>query len=305
MGDESIVLQLQILATDKVNDISDLLRKALLVARKLGLDEFRQWIERELNGYDGNVDVPDYRKARAELRLKNPVHGLIPIYISDQRYTDALCNVELRDPIDNLQSLVTTLTKEGSYINVPLSHKEEVFLLESQGDFGRLPPVRKLSPNQASLVIGAVRTRILEWSLELESQGILGDGLVFSKEEKAKAILTPSINIHNFQGVLGNVSESSLSQDLRMSVSKGDVEDLIKKLSEQGVQDEDLAELREAINHEPTIAPNGPLGQRTSGWIGRMAAKALSGTWAIGKSIGVGAASKILAEAIMSYYGHQ
>ncbi|MFQ6537677.1 MULTISPECIES: hypothetical protein [Aphanothece] len=70
MGNESIVLQLQILATDKVNDISDLLRKALLVARKLGLVEFRQWIERELNGYDSHVDVPDYRRVRAELRLK-------------------------------------------------------------------------------------------------------------------------------------------------------------------------------------------------------------------------------------------
>jgi len=305
MGNESIVLQLQILATEKVNDISDLLRKALLVARKLGLGEFRQWIERELNGYDSHVDVPDYRKVRAELRLKNPYNGLIPIYLSDQRYTDVLCNVELRDPIENLQWLVTTLTKEGSYINVPLSHKEEAFLLESQGDFGQLPPVRKLSPNQASMVIDAVRTRILEWSLELESQGILGDGLVFSKEEKAKATLTPSINIHNFQGVLGNVSESSLSQDLTMSVGKGDVEDLIRKLAEQGVQEEDLAELREAIAQESTIAPDGSLGQRTSGWIGRMASKALSGTWAIGKTIGVGTASKILAEAIMSYYGHQ
>lgn len=303
MENESIVLQLQIMATEKAYDISDLLRKALLVATKLGLDEFRQWIELELNGYGIHAEVPDYRKARAELKLKNPYHGLIPIYISDSETTDALCNVELRDTIENLQSLATSLTKESSYINVPLSYEQEAFLLESQGDRGQLPPVRKLSPNKASMVIDAVRTRILTWSLELESQGILGNGIVFSKEEKEKAISTPTINIHNFQGVLGNVSKSSLKQDLTMTVGQGDIEDLIRKLSKQGVQEDDLADLREAVSLEPRIAPDGSLGQRISDWIGKMASKALSGAWPIGKSIGVGAASKLLSEAIISYYG--
>jgi hypothetical protein len=303
MGKQSIVLQLQIMATEKAHDISDLLRTALLVATKLGLGEFKQWIELELNGYGIHAEVPDYRKARAELKLKNPYHGLIPIYISDSETTDALCNVELRDPIENLQSLATSLTKESSYINVPLSYEQEAFLLESQGDRGQLPPVRKLSPNKASMVIDAVRTRILTWSLELESQGILGNGIVFSKEEKEKATSTQSINIHNFQGVLGNVSKSSLKQDLTMSVGQGDIEDLIRKLSKQGVQKDDLADLREAVSLEPRIAPDGSLGQRISDWIGKMASKALSGAWPIGKSIGVGTASKLLSEAIMSYYG--
>jgi hypothetical protein len=47
------------------------------------------------------------------------------------------------------------------------------------------------------MAIDAVRTRILVWSLELETQGILGDGIVFSKKEKEKATSTPSIDIHN------------------------------------------------------------------------------------------------------------
>lgn len=290
------------LATDRAHDISDLLRKALLVATKLGLREFRQWIECELNGYDSHVNVPEYRKARAELRLINPYNGLIPFYISDKRLADALCNVELRDPVENLQFLANTLTKEGSYINVPLSHSQEAILLKSQGGI-QLPPVRKLSPNKAIMVIDAVRTRILEWSLELESQGIFGDGIMFSKEEKAKATSTPSINIQNFQGVLGNVSKTSLIQDLSMTVGKGDIEELIRRMSEQGVHEKDLKDLRKAVALDPIIATDGSLGQETSNWIGRMASKALSGTWAIGKSIGVGSASKILSELIMSYYG--
>jgi hypothetical protein len=299
---QSIVMQLQLLATERSNDICDLLRKALLVATKLGLHEFRQWIERELNGYPGNTNVPEYRKARAELKLINPYNGLIPIYINNEEVTDALCNVELRDPIENLQTLLKTLTKEGNYINVQLSHKEEAFLLESQRDI-QLPPVRKLSPNKAAMAIDAVRTRILEWSLELETQGILGDGIVFSKEEKEKATSTPNINIQYFQGVLGDVTGSSLAQELNITIGKGDIDELVRTMLEKGVQHEDLAELRKAIAQESTIAPDGSLGQQTSNWIGQMASKALTGSWALGKSIGVGAASKMLSEVLMSYYG--
>lgn len=303
MAIESIVLQLQNLATDKANDVSDLLRKALLVATKLGLSDFKQWIEFELNGYHNGGDVPAYRKARAQLKLKNPHHGLVPIYFSDQSLADALCDVELRDPIENFQSLVSKPGSAGRYLILPLSHEQEIFLLESQGDFAQLPPVRTLSTNQVGIVIDAVRTKILEWSLELEGKGILGDGLVFTKQEKEIAIASPSINIHNFQGVLGNVSDSSLVQDLSLSVGKGDIDQLLKRMSEQGVQDEDLEELKQAVLQEPTPTQDGALGQRTSDWIGGMVSKALNGTWAVGKSIGVGTASKILTEVIMSYYG--
>jgi len=162
MANESIVLELQILATDKANDISDLLRKALLVATKLGLSDFRQWIELELSGYRNSADVPVYRKARAQLRLKNPYHGLVPIIFNDQKYADALCDVELGDPIENFQSLVSKPGTAGRYLILPLTHEQEIFLLESQSGYGQLPPVRTLSANQVSIVIDAVRTRILE-----------------------------------------------------------------------------------------------------------------------------------------------
>ncbi|HBP87483.1 MAG TPA: hypothetical protein DD706_07295 [Nitrospiraceae bacterium] len=41
--------------------IADLLRKALVVARKLGLKEFEWWVAKELSGYEETKDVPQYR----------------------------------------------------------------------------------------------------------------------------------------------------------------------------------------------------------------------------------------------------
>ena len=85
----SLVLELQRLATDKTNDITDLLRKALLVASKLKVEDFKQWIENELHGYESRP-VPDYRTARAQLKAINPYRGYIPFVIGDQELAEKL-----------------------------------------------------------------------------------------------------------------------------------------------------------------------------------------------------------------------
>lgn len=60
----SIVIDLQdeILSSDC--DIVQILRRAHVIAVKLGLKEFDQWISYELNGYPDQNVCPDYRKIR-------------------------------------------------------------------------------------------------------------------------------------------------------------------------------------------------------------------------------------------------
>lgn len=67
-----IVLELQQEAISKESDILNLLRKAYLVARKLKLNEFENWINNELNGYEAMDKLPDYRKVRGEVKAWNP-----------------------------------------------------------------------------------------------------------------------------------------------------------------------------------------------------------------------------------------
>ena len=59
-NNKSIVLELQLLATETDVPIAELLRKSLLIATKLNLIEFKKWINNELHGYTDS-DVPDYR----------------------------------------------------------------------------------------------------------------------------------------------------------------------------------------------------------------------------------------------------
>ena len=46
----SIVLELQTNAVDPDWSVTSLLRKSLMIAKKLGLEEFEEWISNELNG---------------------------------------------------------------------------------------------------------------------------------------------------------------------------------------------------------------------------------------------------------------
>lgn len=294
---KSIILEIQRMATENKEDISDLLRKALLVATKLKLYDFRSWVDKELNGYrEGSV--PEYRKLKATVRLKNPYRGLIPVIFPNQEIADVVCNIQIRDPIGNLVSILENQTGGKADPIYPLTPEQEHFLISHQDGMG-LPPVRTVSSSALSTIIDLVRTRILEWSLKLEEQGILGKGLTFSNDEKVLAVSSQGINIQNFQGVLGDVSNSTLTQDLNMKIETHNFDSLKSFLLSEGLSDTDLSELKHAIQHDPAPDTKGKFGDKVSAWMGRMLTKAANGSW----QVSAAAAGNLLAQAIGAYYG--
>ena len=93
---EGIVLQLQEEALDENVDIETLLRKAYVVARKLQLKDFEEWITNEQNGYQ--KDVPEYRMIGGEIKAWNPYHGWIPV-IFDAKASDMFSRMPVKLPI--------------------------------------------------------------------------------------------------------------------------------------------------------------------------------------------------------------
>jgi hypothetical protein len=296
---KSIVLEIQRLATERSQDISDLLRKSLLVASKLKLTDFRSWVENELNGYE-KEPVPEYRKVRASVLLKNPYHGLIPLIFPTSEIADAFCNIEVRDPIGNLVSVLEQQTGKDTGPIYPLSPEQEHFLLHNQNGLG-LPAIRTVSSSAIATIIDSIRTQILWWSLKLEEKGIMGKGMTFSEGEKEIAMSSPSINIHNFQGVIGDVTNSTLTQDLIMTVKENDYESLKAFLNSTGISDDNLSDLKEAIDYDATPNTKGKFGNRVSAWMGKMLTRAANGSW----QISAAAAGNLLARAIGAYYGFQ
>jgi hypothetical protein len=82
-------------------------------------------------------------------------------------------------------------------------------------------------------IIDKVRTIVLKWALELEKQGILGEGMTFSDAEKQKAT-SPSISIQNFMGEMrvNTGSTDNSVNTVNISTIFSDVRDAVQQLSD-------------------------------------------------------------------------
>lgn len=192
----SVVVELQRDALSHEVRVSDLLRKALVVARKLGLSEFQAWVDKELGGYRDRRDIPEYREISGQIRAWNPYNGWIPVMFEDPREGERLSNQRTGQPVAELEHLLERRSKDSS-LRMPFPQQVQSRLCQS------LPFQTEVTlftqHSSVVRVVDAVRTIVLNWSLKLEEDGILGEGLSFTPEEKRQAG-AHSYNITNFFG---------------------------------------------------------------------------------------------------------
>ena len=260
---KSLVLELQRETMNSNSRLSDILRKALVVATKLKVDEFKIWIESELKGYPKVQDIPSYRKVNGSVKAWNRYNGWIPVIVQDSPINDLISNRSIGQPISELESLCHQ-KDEGGDLQVPLPH-DWIMKLFSKSEEFRLGMVPTLIVDRSQLIgiLDAVRNEILNWSLELERQGILGDGMSFSTEEvkMAKSV----ININSFKGILGDVSSSN--------VQFGDYSSIHDTLKDKGVSQKEMNELENLLYEIKVAEPDQRKGlvKRGFEWIGRNA----------------------------------
>jgi hypothetical protein len=182
----SLVLELQQEALDPTIALPDLLRKALVVARKLGIQDFQTWAENELNGYEDSRLVPGYRRIRGTAQYYNIVHGWQPIMFGDRESEDYWSLWLCLQSISEIGALADQ--KSGSSIlEVSYSAEGAQALCKGIG----------ASRSVSLTVLDSVRTIVLNWALKLEEDGILGEDITFTAVEK-KAAQSRTYNITNF-----------------------------------------------------------------------------------------------------------
>jgi hypothetical protein len=180
---EPLVLQLQAECLDSRVSILEVLRKALVVARKLSLTDAQVWIEKELKGYKTGDSAPLHRFLTGQIRAWNPYHGCwIPVVFQDSREADNLSQFFVVQPVGELEDLVRNCT---GTVQFPFSSEAERYLMKGMGV--PLQATRHVSRAAVGGILDAVRNMVLELCLQLEKDGILGEGLVFSAKEKEVA----------------------------------------------------------------------------------------------------------------------
>ena len=201
-----IVLELQKEAMDKNADIESLLRKSYVIARKLKLSEFEEWIQCEQEGYE-KKEVPEYRMIQGQLKALNLVRGWIPVVMESEMAEKAFTKTKLPNSVSELYDLYQNAKNSILVMNLAAEMNKYAskccgFNTQFRLEFGK---------NQVYSILSRVKNNILDWALTLEENGIVGKDYSFSDEEKK--IAQEKIEITNYiTNFWGNATEVQMQQ---------------------------------------------------------------------------------------------
>jgi hypothetical protein len=200
---DSLVIQLQRECLDPNISTLDIMRKALVVARKLNVADFHKWVSKEIEGYNLGDEAPDYRMIHGEIKAWNPYRGWIDVVMGDPKVKEALSVRAIGQPIGELDTLVKS--SGGGTIHISFPPQTELALMK--GSSVHLKSSLHVSGAALKGIIDRVRDIVLNWCLDLEAKGVLGEGMTFSEKEK-KTASEANYHVHYH----GNVGTSQVQQ---------------------------------------------------------------------------------------------
>ncbi|KAB7783911.1 hypothetical protein [Methylorubrum populi] len=194
----SIILRVQAEAQDRNVPLASILSRARIAARRLALPGVPAWLDKEGDGYEAEDDLPDYRFVAGRHQFFNPVHGCWRPVVH-----------EAGPPLIPLQHSVYDL--EELLHNAPagfLSCPAEPVQFNSYGSVLTFASRFRIENIDVLRALAKVRRLILDWTIALESAGVLGDGTAFTASERTEAyIVTQNFIAQNQSiGVAGNIS---------------------------------------------------------------------------------------------------
>ncbi len=249
----SVVLELQKDALDKAISITDLLRKALIVARKLKVSDFEQWVLKELNGYGDDGEVPEYRIVPGQVKAWNPYHGWKSVIFKSAERESILSKRACGQTIAEIESLIKDKSEvEGFHMPFP----PEILRMLRKSIKTNTEITLFTQAFSLIKILDSVRTIVLNWSLKLEENGILGEDMSFSEHEK-REVAKQSYNVTNFFGdVYGSQiqqgTENSILEIGEVSINKDGIEKFVKVLKSQLGEINFSGDDKEEINAEVT-----------------------------------------------------
>jgi hypothetical protein len=198
-----IVLELQRDCLNQGIPVSSILRKAKVIASKLDLDELKQWIGWELEGYScAPDDLPSHRKGVGQPKFLNPYNGWCPIMANNDWFGKMIRTVFMSQSISELEQLSSGDDSAGliMYFNPAVQKALQKNL--------PIPMECALHFSKAQVIsaLDYVRNKTLDWTLELENRDIIGQEYTFGEQQKMEAQMVTNHIYGSTVGVLGSVS---------------------------------------------------------------------------------------------------
>lgn len=253
-----LIEEIQRDATNSSIPIESLLRRVKLAAAKLRLGSIESWVNDELGGYKS--EVPDYRILHGQPSAWNPYNGWIPIQVEDPWLIDTLSTAKLGQSVSSLRDLVE---KSSGTVHFPMP-ADFVNKLNEMLNYPTARIVIQLPIGSIVGILDAVQNKVLDWAIEMERNGVIGDGMSFDAIEvqNARSVMN-NFNIGSIENFAGNMGTDNSSGDIAISQSnlseiknrlesiQNQVGDLIDAGATQNLKDAIDAAIVEAEQPEP------------------------------------------------------
>lgn len=294
-------------ATSNEVALSEVLRLCLRLGNHLKNEDLVKWVRAELNGYESREDLPDYRVMPTQVLghfsgsfgsgLKN---APIPKSAIDEDHCDWLFTNHLTDPAAELEQL--TQGDKAENLKSPWPADIVAYYQRKQIYEHMVLSYawRILTKATLSGILDTIRTRILEFALQIEEQMDIKESkkptgkpkLTSPSEKKVSQIVNNTIYGGNV--AFGNVGDTN---QYNVQIKAGDLPGLKEHLKSIGVTNDLLNSLDEAIKEDEGTekAP----GSATSGWLAKVMSMIGRGTL----SLATNAGGSMIATALMQYLG--
>ena len=293
-------------AVDANSDLGTLLRKCELLAAELGSQPLEDWLIWESNGYPEGAEFPNYRIWTLEIRgdFAGPYRAQIPNYSIPLSYIPAnergyYKNYKCAQSIASIEALIKECENQPSgALRVSTKDLASVLGTKVWQGYSCIEAWAQYPKGELVEVLNAVRNRILDFVLAVSkihptvASGGNTEGALESKEVNQVFHTTIYDDSTNIAG-------SSTEISITMNIIAWDFSSLAGLLRKKGVQEENIDELKQALeSDEPPEDPNS-FGPKVSEWIVKMSGKAADGS----RDIGIGGAGSFLGQVLGKYFG--
>lgn len=292
---------------DSKTSLSSPLLKTKVLATKIENKTLLDWVNNEINGYSDLSHIPEYRILNCNVFI-NYILGFhqytnqsLMISSFPETLRKSLEGIVLNNSIaalENLASSPNTSDIESIPSGDELQRVQKHLKSNGNPNISILQLRKSTSVNAITQVVFTVRSKLLDLMLEIDNKfgNITDFDSIKNNNDKITTIMTNTVINNNGDGNILNTGDKA-KIDAKITIKKGDKENLKRKLIEEGIANEDIVELAKIIDEEEPL--DGKFGGKVNRWVTKMLGKALDGSW----QITVGAAGSMLAEALGSYYG--
>lgn len=165
-----------------------------IAAVKLQLPEVEAWVQSEIHGYRNGE--PSYRQLTGEPKSLDELRNKW-VVVSHQPYYELLKRARVPHGMAMLEHYLDASAPDEMFgLALPAA--------AAVASIGLNRVVTFLTRGQIVSILETVRDKVLDWALELERNGIVGEGMTFDMEEKKAAHKSSVIHIGTMTGSIGD-----------------------------------------------------------------------------------------------------